>query len=29
MARDRDANLGVTPQSEDFSAWYNELVHTA
>jgi prolyl-tRNA synthetase len=26
MARDRDANLGVTPQSEDFSAWYNELV---
>jgi prolyl-tRNA synthetase len=26
MSRDRDANLGVTPQSEDFSAWYNELV---
>lgn len=26
MPKDRDANLGVTPQSEDFSAWYNELV---
>src|SRR5579862_8129051 len=24
MARDNE--LGVTPQSEDFSAWYNELV---
>ncbi|GAC1534764.1 MAG: proline--tRNA ligase [Acidimicrobiales bacterium] len=22
----KSANLGVTPQSEDFSAWYNELV---
>jgi prolyl-tRNA synthetase len=26
MAQPRRANLGVTPQSEDFSAWYNELV---
>jgi prolyl-tRNA synthetase len=25
----RDRNLGVTPQSEDFSAWYNELVFRA
>ncbi|MFI5041113.1 MAG: proline--tRNA ligase [Acidimicrobiales bacterium] len=24
--RDKAANLGVTPQGEDFSAWYNELV---
>jgi prolyl-tRNA synthetase len=22
----KDRNLGITPQSEDFSAWYNELV---
>ena len=26
MAKERDTNLGVTPQGEDFSAWYNELV---
>src|SRR5260370_1947719 len=26
MAKDKRAELGVTPQSEDFSAWYNELV---
>jgi len=25
-AGDRKKNLGVTPQGEDFSAWYNELV---
>ena len=24
--RDKSNNLGVTPQTEDFSAWYNELV---
>ena len=26
MASDKQRNLGVTPQGEDFSAWYNELV---
>jgi len=26
MAKDRHAGLGVPPQAEDFSAWYNELV---
>jgi prolyl-tRNA synthetase len=26
MAQQRRADLGVTPQAEDFSAWYNELV---
>ena len=26
MAKDKRAELGVTPQSEDFSGWYNELV---
>ena len=26
MAGDKQRNLGVTPQAEDFSAWYNELV---
>src|SRR3954447_4319001 len=26
MAKQQEKNLGVTPQSEDFSAWYNELV---
>jgi prolyl-tRNA synthetase len=25
----RDSDLGVTPQAEDFSAWYNELVAKA
>src|ERR1700732_4827874 len=26
MAKEKRADLGVTPQGEDFSAWYNELV---
>jgi prolyl-tRNA synthetase len=29
MAKDKRADLGVTPQGEDFSAWYNEVVAKA
>ena len=29
MAENKDKNLGVTPQSEDYSKWYNDVVHKA
>jgi prolyl-tRNA synthetase len=29
MIEGKDKNLGVTPQSEDYSKWYNDVVHKA